>query len=49
MELSGNIIQRQKIHNDCLSGITESEKYLVTVGHDGLVKFLNKENFKTEI
>lgn len=41
----GELKFRIKLHTDSLSGIVETDEYLVTIGFDGLVKFLNKTNF----
>lgn len=40
------IISKQVIHSDCITGIIEEDNHIVTISYDGLVKFTDKRNFK---
>lgn len=48
MKLTGEIVWRKKLHDDCISSILECESYIVTTGYDGVVLLLNKIDFEVE-
>ena len=48
MKITGEVLKRLKVHDDCLSSIVVTDSHIVTSGYDGQVIFLNKITFEAE-
>lgn len=48
MKITGEVLKRLIVHDDCLSSIVVSDSHIVTSGYDGQVIFLNKITFEVE-
>lgn len=48
MNITGEVLKRLKVHDDCLSSVVVSDTYIITSGYDGQVIFLNKLTFEVE-
>jgi len=43
-----NVLKKYRPHLDCISEITITTSFVITVSYDGHVKFLNKSTFEIE-